>query len=1008
MKRYAVHFCYQPPHNTTKPGFALVVALTLMAFSLLLLFSLTTLLRIETATSDMEQQRLLAREHAKLALHIALGELQKHAGPDQRVTARADILDDTPQTVVADNVRHPYWTGVWDTQQPDAAPIWLVSGKQPDPQSTSADILMVGAHSVGSDPQQHVYVDAITIDPATPSKFSHRCAYWIGDEGVKTSLLKHVHFADYQHEQNPNPLSNRILKRIQQITPIRPNNRLLFSTMQRAPAAGSAIQPPDSNYIQSRSQLNLLTAFNHADSQRKTTEANAHFHNVTPLALGVLSNTDAGGLQLDLSDPDLVDPDCPFPMNSEFRSFLSQRTDKDDKAHYRGIAGADTVQPGDPIHPIAPITHEIGLAFGLFREHKDSNRLKIEVYYRADVWNPLAVPMKLVPHSQPDLLVNITGVPPLTFSWELESNAESEKDPAHKPNTRDKTNNLLNHTSTAFVFDPYQHTIFNKDGGHPISLKHIPVDIGATMRAGKNDNASTKAVAWLPVETDLDDDHKNKSHTVTVSAPASNITIEIRTPTGELIQRFADLKYDAFTSDATLNATADDPKKEQWHCIFHMTFNGSIDRPEPRQWSDMEKWLALWDVRSLNWSLLDKSPHSAMISVSSEPEFAAIDAVIFPESPEFFSYKTVEKLAGPLAANYRFFDFPTTNPISVGYLTHLSFHQQRPYSIGNPWGKQKNQVFDRYFFSTLPRDGNSDFELQNHHLTPFNPPHLDRIPRITNGQHTAKFFLVRGAFNINSTSVAAWKAILSAIQLNQWAYKIHDDPIIRPAVQNGIFRLPFGADQTFLHPFEDYAHYPEITQEERKAFYKQRRTVPWSNSFSLGMRELRTGKNPEDPVNDVDDLARAVVEQLKKRQKPFNSMAEWVNSGVLQKAIDQTKINTVGALPYAEELDPENLFPRYSPSFLAQADIVNMLAPFAAARSDTFVIRAYGEAQNPIRPEATSQAWCEALVQRLPTPCTFRNNNHQILALEDYAMSPSPLGRTFKIVYFKWLSKNEI
>ena len=57
----------------------------------------------------------LARHNAKFALNIAVSELQKYAGPDQRVTARADILEEYSDiTDPSATVEHPYYTVVWD------------------------------------------------------------------------------------------------------------------------------------------------------------------------------------------------------------------------------------------------------------------------------------------------------------------------------------------------------------------------------------------------------------------------------------------------------------------------------------------------------------------------------------------------------------------------------------------------------------------------------------------------------------------------------------------------------------------------------------------------------------------------------------------------------------------------------------------------------------------------------------------------------------------------------
>src|SRR5690606_16100760 len=116
-----------------------------------------------------------ARQNALMALNIALGQLQKHTGPDQRVTATADIV--VPADVTIDpptynlstgdlgdpgttgaqardaidaywgdsaTPRNRHWTGAWkntntDEFDPDdapgfnpipSAPVWLVRGSE--------------------------------------------------------------------------------------------------------------------------------------------------------------------------------------------------------------------------------------------------------------------------------------------------------------------------------------------------------------------------------------------------------------------------------------------------------------------------------------------------------------------------------------------------------------------------------------------------------------------------------------------------------------------------------------------------------------------------------------------------------------------------------------------------------------------------------------------------------------------------------------------------------------
>jgi type II secretory pathway component PulK len=90
----------------TQRGFALLITITLLAFLVLLLVSLASLTRVETQVASNNQQLAQARQNALMALNVALGQLQKYAGPDQRVTATAD-LENGP------SVTNSRWVGVY-------------------------------------------------------------------------------------------------------------------------------------------------------------------------------------------------------------------------------------------------------------------------------------------------------------------------------------------------------------------------------------------------------------------------------------------------------------------------------------------------------------------------------------------------------------------------------------------------------------------------------------------------------------------------------------------------------------------------------------------------------------------------------------------------------------------------------------------------------------------------------------------------------------------------------
>jgi hypothetical protein len=93
------------PLGQASGGFALVIALGLMAFVLLILLSITTLVQVESQGAATRIDRLKAEQAALLSLNNAIGKLQQTAGLDKRVTAPA---------MAVDTVNGPrQLTGVW-------------------------------------------------------------------------------------------------------------------------------------------------------------------------------------------------------------------------------------------------------------------------------------------------------------------------------------------------------------------------------------------------------------------------------------------------------------------------------------------------------------------------------------------------------------------------------------------------------------------------------------------------------------------------------------------------------------------------------------------------------------------------------------------------------------------------------------------------------------------------------------------------------------------------------
>ena len=172
-------------------GFALALSLALLSFLALLVLALVALIGVEARVAESTRSHRLAREHAKVALQIALGQLKENLGPDRRVTARGDFLNHPDDLTVEGGRR--YWTGVWESSDPTVDPVWLISGDSPDPQSSgdngATSVPLVGSTGESSSDDDRVLAPSVEVRPDSSSEIpSGRYAYWVGDEGLKAKL----------------------------------------------------------------------------------------------------------------------------------------------------------------------------------------------------------------------------------------------------------------------------------------------------------------------------------------------------------------------------------------------------------------------------------------------------------------------------------------------------------------------------------------------------------------------------------------------------------------------------------------------------------------------------------------------------------------------------------------------------------------------------------------------------------------------------------------------------
>ena len=382
------------------------------------------------------------------------------------------------------------------------------------------------------------------------------------------------------------------------------------------------------------------------------------------------------------------------------------------------------------------------------------------------------------------------------------------------------------------------------------------------------------------------------------------------------------------------------------------------------------------------------------------------------------------------------FQVPTVPLLSLGALQHAHldpFSNSPAFAIGNSFadphiprnqfahtvsssksrtGKQtlvdsswllNRELFDRYYFSSITNDlsvsritsPTEPGPLPNQRMRFYKEPSYSLKSvreELNNSATAAAHLLVDGSFNVNSTSVEAWKAVLGSLKDAKIPYLDPESDQIRNAQDDNAYSIPHAA----------------------LANAKGAKTSGADAERWRGFRSLTDAQ--------LERLAEEIVKQVRRRG-PFLSLSDFVNrrldnsdlglSGPLQAAIDKSGINSdfrgetsATALGKVRDLqgggsfeDPEafnGATATGAPGFLTQGDLLQMLAPRLTVRSDTFLVRAYGDSINPRTGKVKARAWCEAVIQRVPTPIPLTEAEENLFS------------RKFKIIRFRWLAPDEV
>jgi hypothetical protein len=273
---------------------------------------------------------------------------------------------------------------------------------------------------------------------------------------------------------------------------------------------------------------------------------------------------------------------------------------------------------------------------------------------------------------------------------------------------------------------------------------------------------------------------------------------------------------------------------------------------------------------------------------------------------------------------------------------------------------------------------------------------------------TAAWQTVKGSFNVNSTRLLAWKAMLSSLAGTDipvlWAKSLGLEPRPGGKVPITALTMPLGglATDSTIDPLK----------------IDNRRTNEWNGYRSLDDEQL-------------DALARRIVAEVKARG-PFLSMSDFVNrrlgpaspmtrGGALHQAIADSRVNEYVFSQMVPVRDKDVADPNIygyatpeaatgnpaegAPGWITQGDLLHLLEPRATVRGDTFVVRACGQALDDDG-KVEARVYAEAVVQRVPDYLDAANP--PTAALGDLNEANRRFGRRLEIVSFRWLTPNEI
>ncbi len=1098
-------------------GFALISVIMMMVLLAILATGLLSLSSITLRGTSQGDMQAVARANARMALMMALGELQQNLGPDTRISARAETLakDSRVGVNISANTPEAWWVGVshsdGTTLLSGGRPVvWLVSGAGSDPlapldnpvKMISAGSLDLAAMTGGRD------IEAGRVDVRDASdQVTGACAWFVDDNGMKAKLNVSPGLRNEDGENG----SRGVLPAGYDPSILQGMDVIAGTTLEEIQRFGSL------------SELEFLGASEDV--------ARNKFFGYTAQSLGVLADVKNGGLKKDLSVAFDWQPTANSASNPVFdRLFPRTGAEPSDfivadrdrlnsselselnrdngyinfaifrdyyrlKDHLVTVNGVDCLWPTGIIRNSLLAGNDPGVYQGDFAPHpqsswntvnaarhgglpygtypvngnaalyRDNPILPILAFAQQNAWVNQQTPTQIRTNVQlftshynaynAGILISTTlpsvagprvnNLPQVRFtiSGTTINNA-----------TGLSNNGLEVHAPNVQMLDPGRAQVFGFGGSAAASnandgklySRNIAQIVAESVYRDLNGviapSSQLTAVFHLT--------NSNFVHGASLTG-ASNTTYEASqvfyapfvgptAPSGTDGFNGIGTKKTVVTGGTGVNHVARNAfylrtTRESGNAIRPI-----IDANIRAMWNNPR-----WDAPLGVSMLASHSETSTIDPISNLPDMATA------ANGDGFTYLGSDR--DPSGYDrVVLFDVPRSDLVSLGQLQHASagrFSYEPTYIVGNSYANLRipldrvvgsvsdtafcsgrglpaignfnlydasyivnERLWDEYIFTTIPQSGSGssltaaycesllsrDEFLPNPRFIPYEPAGStfsvetlsdegtgDGLTGTGSFFHNAGHLLVDGAFNVNSTSVDAWEAFLSSTH-NLPVGKLDTDGSVDGFTDAEGVRFPRAASHIGTGM----------------------KTNGIDENYWIGFRELTQ--------TEVRELATEMVAQIRERG-PFLTLGAFVNrklesseegkSGALQAALDNTVNRNLSASYQSAASGHSNLPANSSqgsgfPGQLLQGDILQALSPYMTVRSDTFTIRAYGEAKNPATGEIAATAYCEAVVQRFPDPVD------SVSDLTELARPSSEFGRKFSIISFRWLSPSEL